>query len=43
MEKKEIVKFFIKVTLAHVLTYMACGLIGMTLFGYKDNMEANHG
>ena len=33
------IMFFSKVTLAHFITYMVCGLIGMTLFQYRENIE----
>ena len=32
-------KFFTKVTFAHVVTYMLCGLIFMTLLRYRENIE----
>lgn len=39
MFSKERIKFIIKSTLAHVITYMICGLIFMTIFNYQDNIE----
>ena len=36
---KELFKFISKVTIAHVITYMACGLIFMSLLDYEDYIE----
>ena len=33
---KENTGFFLKVTFAHVVTYMVCGMIAMKLFGYLN-------
>jgi hypothetical protein len=36
---KEKLLFIGKVTIAHFVTYVVCGLIGMTLLNYKDHIE----
>lgn len=35
----EKLRFFIKVTIAHVITYFVCGLIAYNLFNYGDFVE----
>ena len=35
-KNKENIRFFLKVTFAHVLTYIFCGVIAMNLFNYMD-------
>ena len=40
MISKIIIKFITKVTIAHFVTYMICGVIAMTLFNYYDHVEA---
>ena len=36
MEKKN---FILKVTLIHVVTYIVCGMLSMTLFDYQSSIE----
>ena len=35
-KEKENIRFFLKVTFAHVFTYIFCGVIAMTLFNYIE-------
>ena len=35
-KKKENIRFFLKVTFAHIFTYIICGVIAMTLFDYME-------
>lgn len=37
MNKKK-TKFFLKVTITHVLTYIACGIIFSQIFGYQNSL-----
>lgn len=37
---KEKFAFVAKVTAAHVLTYVICGMLAMTLFDYQGSVEA---
>lgn len=37
--KKQAVKLITKVTLAHVITYMVCGMLFFTLFNYQEQIE----
>ena len=39
MLSKERIRFTAKVTIAHVVTYMICGMVFMTLFNYQENLE----
>ncbi len=36
---KESVKFVGKITLVHVITYIACGMVAMTLFHYQSSLS----
>ena len=38
-EKKKIVPFILKVTVIHVLTYIACGMLSMALFHYESSVS----
>ena len=40
MISKEKITFIAKVTIAHLVTYMICGMIFMTLFNYREHVEA---
>ena len=40
MLSKDRIKFTAKVTIAHLVTYMICGMIFMTLFNYREHVEA---
>ena len=39
LSTKERIRFFVKVVIAHVITYIACGLISFHLFHYGDFVE----
>lgn len=37
--KRDFIKFVLKVSLVHVLTYVACGMISMLLFDYQSTLS----
>ncbi len=37
---KESGKFVGKITLVHVITYIACGMVAMTLFHYQSSLTS---
>lgn len=37
--KKECIRFILKISLIHVLTYIVCGMLAMFVFGYQSSVS----